>query len=675
MYTIDFIEETATQLVKSLVRVTGLPFILCKDKRYMTLQKNESPLCCLLQQNREGRNLCERECTSSLYKAAKEGKPFYFQCYAYLNNVAIPIGGDKRMNYFVLGGRILKSYNDLVNFRIIAEKLGCNEDNIASIIQNTSIHSLKDFKAQIDAFRFTPPGLSPGSETTRIRLLEETLNKLNSIIRIASGISNIKDDHEFYKTIIDTIGILFNVRTVLLFMREGNIFSVREGFGAQAERYRDMILHAEKGLVGEVVKKNHVITSCDLVDILRSGFPGGVTSVVLFPITVRKKVEGLISVINTPISKDDSSLISTFSRSISLSIENRLLVEWRELFAKKGMSAFEAIHNITNHIDSPDLFRIIVEESAKIIGAEKGSLMLLDNGGNYLKVKASKGLNDLITEHVVIDADEGISGYVAKKGIPLIVTDIERDQRFARPNRTRYKTKSFISLPLKIKDRTMGVLNFADKEDRKAFSMKDLSILEAIALYSSVAIERRNYYQSSLNLKKISITDPLTGLLNRRYFEERIAEEMERSRRHKEPFSLIIMDIDNFKDFNDSYGHLAGDEALRCTGHTIRKSIRIIDIAARYGGEEFAIILPTTGKEDAVIIGERIRDEVEKMCFYVKEKTLIAHLTVSIGIATFPDDASGLEDLIDKADKALYKAKRRGKNRVEIYSPYSELDR
>jgi len=670
MFTIDFVQETATQLVKSLNRVTGLPFILCRDKKYRALERGESPLCRLLQENREGRNLCERECTASLYKAARDGKPFYFQCYAYLNNVAIPIGSDGEIHYFVVGGRIIKSYNDLVNFRIIAEKLGCKENHITSVIENVSIHNLEDFKAQIDAFRFTPSGISTGSENARIRLLEETLNKLNSIIRIASGIGDIKDDNEFYKTIVDTIGILFNVRTVLLFMREGNIFTLREGFGTHTEKYKDLLLDIEKGLIGEVVKKNQIITSCDLVDILRAGFPGGITSVVLFPIIVRKKVEGLVGILNTPLSREDRNLIASFLKSISLSIENRLLAEWRELFTRKGMSAIEAIHNITNHIDSPDLFRIIVEESARIIGAEKGSLMLLDNGGNYLRVKAAKGLNSLITEHVVIDAGEGISGYVAKRGVPLIVTDIERDRRFARPNRTRYRTKSFISLPLKIKDRTIGVLNFADKTDNRAFSMKDLSILEAIALYSSVAIERRNYYQSSLNLKKISITDPLTGLLNRRYFEERIAEEMERSRRHKEPFSLIIMDIDNFKDFNDSYGHLAGDEALRCTGHTVRKSIRIIDIAARYGGEEFAIILPTTGKEDAIIIGERIRDEVEKMCFYVKEKTLIAHLTVSIGIATFPDDASGLEDLIDKADKALYTAKRKGKNRVEIYTSY-----
>ncbi|MDD5435062.1 MAG: GGDEF domain-containing protein, partial [Nitrospira sp.] len=172
---------------------------------------------------------------------------------------------------------------------------------------------------------------------------------------------------------------------------------------------------------------------------------------------------------------------------------------------------------------------------------------------------------------------------------------------------------------------------------------------------------------SSVTLKKISITDPLTSLLNRRYFEERISEELERSKRHNQPFSLLIIDIDNFKDFNDTYGHLYGDEVLRNTAHGIRGCTRVIDIAARYGGEEFAVILPTTDKEGALIIGTRIRDEIYNMSFPVQRAEKPAKLTVSIGIATYPDDAATIEDLINNADRALYKAKGLGKNRVVLF--------
>ena len=145
---------------------------------------------------------------------------------------------------------------------------------------------------------------------------------------------------------------------------------------------------------------------------------------------------------------------------------------------------------------------------------------------------------------------------------------------------------------------------------------------------------------------------------------------MERSKRHGQPFALIIMDIDNFKDFNDTYGHLAGDAALKITGHVIRRCIRVIDIAARYGGEEFAIILPTTDKEDARLIANRIRDGIEKAVVNTKVDGKKARLSVSLGIASYPSDAGTSEDLINNADIALYKAKGLGKNRVELFGNF-----
>jgi len=249
----------------------------------------------------------------------------------------------------------------------------------------------------------------------------------------------------------------------------------------------------------------------------------------------------------------------------------------------------------------------------------------------------------------------------------MAISNIEEDNRVARPNRVRYKTKSFVSLPLTIRNKSIGVLNLADKIDGTGFSDYEVKLLEVIALYSAVAVERRFYYQSSIDLRKISITDSLTGLLNRRYFEERLSEEFERSRRHKQPFSLIILDIDNFKNLNDSYGHLFGDEILKTTTSVIRRCVRIIDIAARYGGEEFAIILPTTDKSGTSIIAERIRAEIESTISLVRDTGTTINITVSLGIASFPDDASVAEELINNADRALYRAKSQGKNKVVIF--------
>ncbi|MGH7273337.1 MAG: GGDEF domain-containing protein, partial [Nitrospiria bacterium] len=215
-------------------------------------------------------------------------------------------------------------------------------------------------------------------------------------------------------------------------------------------------------------------------------------------------------------------------------------------------------------------------------------------------------------------------------------------------------------------------LNIADKISGEAFTETDRQLLNAIATYAMVAIERSEFYRRSEELKKISITDSLTGLLNRRYFQERLAEELERSKRHKLPLSLIIMDIDDFKHFNDRYGHLAGDEALRTAARSLRNSIRTIDVAARYGGEEFTVILPQTTKQDAMVIAERFCREIENVNFHPETfQQAPTKLTVSLGLASYPDDATQLHDLIKLADTALYAAKAKGKNRVVVYEKVS----
>lgn len=141
---------------------------------------------------------------------------------------------------------------------------------------------------------------------------------------------------------------------------------------------------------------------------------------------------------------------------------------------------------------------------------------------------------------------------------------------------------------------------------------------------------------------------------------------MERSKRHSHPLSLIMIDIDNFKPFNDTWGHVAGDEALKTVAKTIRDAVRTIDVVSRYGGEEFAVILPQTGKGASQIIAERIRSEMEKTIF-PHEDMPQGKLTISLGLASFPEDAKDTTELVNSADKALYRAKAMGKNKVCLY--------
>jgi diguanylate cyclase (GGDEF)-like protein len=182
-------------------------------------------------------------------------------------------------------------------------------------------------------------------------------------------------------------------------------------------------------------------------------------------------------------------------------------------------------------------------------------------------------------------------------------------------------------------------------------------------------IERSHFEKTA----RSAITDHLTGLFNRGHFESCLRKEVNRCRRYGQSVSMLMVDLDDFKNVNDRHGHAAGDAALREVGRLLVQRVRDIDVAARYGGEEFAVILPETRRTSAHVVAERIRGEVER---HFKRKNLMggeARLTLSGGIASFPEDAASPEQLVERADQALYRAKRAGKNRISIY--YTEKRR
>jgi diguanylate cyclase (GGDEF)-like protein len=339
-----------------------------------------------------------------------------------------------------------------------------------------------------------------------------------------------------------------------------------------------------------------------------------------------------------------------------------------EFEGKTRLEAFHLLQEVSRSfapgMDRQKLYETILSKSTELVGAEQGSLMILDNG--TLEVKAARGIDTSIVENLRIKVGDSISGSIAKKGVPLVIKDIEKAIP-SRKNRPRYKTKSFISIPLKMESKVVGVINISDKITGEVFSEDDLNIILSFSNYASIALEREAYYSLSEELKTISMTDSLTGLFNRRYFLQRLMEEIERVKRHDECFVIFIVAIDNFKAFNDKYGHLAGDEILKSTSRSIREAVRAVDVVSRIGGEEFGVILPRTNKEDSFIIADRIRKSVERIRLPEEKFAIKEGLTVSVGMAEYPYDAENAEELIHNADKAMYLAKSMGKNRVIGY--------
>ena len=230
----------------------------------------------------------------------------------------------------------------------------------------------------------------------------------------------------------------------------------------------------------------------------------------------------------------------------------------------------------------------------------------------------------------------------------------------------------FVCLPLVSHTSHLGVL-YLYRHDRDTFLPEEISLLATFAHLAAGALENARLHAKTLSL---ATTDTLTGLFNRRLFDERLNGEMQRSQRHHLSFSLLMLDIDYFKQVNDSYGHLAGDAVLRQLAAVLRVQTREVDTVARYGGEEFVIVTPESDGSSAKLVGERIRKAVAGTAFLLPDGREIG-VTVSIGIACYPRCADSAEAMIDRADKALYLAKQEGRNRVYLYREllHAELEK
>lgn len=279
-----------------------------------------------------------------------------------------------------------------------------------------------------------------------------------------------------------------------------------------------------------------------------------------------------------------------------------------------------------------------------------------------IEILETKGIEKNKKLELNIPVDDELIQYIISLRTPVV---IDKTLEIKSPLVKKLKENNvYILTPLIFQGDLLGIMILGEflHEVEVDDSIKEL--LGILSNLISVALVNANLYDK---VKSLSYKDGMTGLHNYRYFEIRMKEEFSRAQRMNSPLSLIILDVDHFKNYNDNLGHLAGDEVLRILARLLNDSLRKNDIPVRYGGEEFAIILPGISKENAYNVANRIRKIVEKAPFPDEYVQPMKRITISVGVATFPDDADNLIELIDKADSALYSAKNSGRNKVVAY--------
>ena len=264
---------------------------------------------------------------------------------------------------------------------------------------------------------------------------------------------------------------------------------------------------------------------------------------------------------------------------------------------------------------------------------------------------------------VPLREDMGVLALTILEGMPFEITTEEAKKSIDPEILRILNTSFFVTVPLKTKDKVLGAILVDNVFNKKPITKADVRVLTMFANHAGLAIENSRLYEETVYL---SNTDCLTKLFNYGRFQQLLSFELERAKMHSSSLSLAMIDVDNFKNFNDTHGHLKGDEALRNIAAVLKSKSRKCDIVARYGGEEFAVIMPDTSKDNAKLFVERLRNEVERS--YAEDAAITSdkRITISAGIATYPEDSVTKDELISGADTALYQAKHNGKNRVYL---------
>lgn len=496
-------------------------------------------------------------------------------------------------------------------------------------------------------------------------LNRERYRKIRTIMDIFSDIDQNLTEEKVFNLLCDAIIFLFGGDTVSIMTRTHEKFTPVLSVGRAKEHVKSIPLKTDTIIVSDAIKNRKPLIRTEAMELLRLGYPEDITSMHIFPISLKDEPIGLLSVFNSQFSEDDIDSISKLCSFVGFMLEN---ITSKKTYMRhiRDLAAIDiALLNFASFKDANTLYEYIVEVASKYLNAEKASLMLPEEDSQELFIKAVKGMNKWIAKNIRVRIGEGIAGKVYKEGNPMIISDIEKN--LSTKKRPNYKTGSFVSVPLKIGDEAIGVLNLSDKLTGEVFSETDMEFLRYFASYASISIKGAYYYRISEQMRTLSVTDSLTGLFNRRYFDDRLFEELQRATRYDYIFSLAIFDIDDFKLFNDTEGHLAGDEVLKAIANISRESLRSIDIIARFGGEEFSIIMPQTDRDEAFLVTERLRKNIKELMPLTWKKFPRDKITVSIGVAMFPENGKDAKTLIRSADMALYKAKMSGKDKTVVW--------
>lgn len=483
--------------------------------------------------------------------------------------------------------------------------------------------------------------------------------ELRLLHEVRTAITREVDVTRITRKTVEAIADTFGYTFVSLYLLEGDALLLQHQVG-----YENVIpkIAITEGVAGRVVRTGEAVLLEDVrEDPSFLMAVEGIVSEVAVPLMDEGKPVGLLNIESRhgiKMTKADLLLMTALSDQISIAISRARVYSTLRRQNERLSTLYEITLELLNRRELHELPQTITDQIVRLLDAEVGSIALREGEQLVDRASTPPGFAYQLTRTRPNDTTTP-AWTVFTTREPFVTKDFSALPNL-RPEITELQLRALLLLPLLYGDSSQGVVGAARFRPEHHFDEDDIRFGNLFSKLAAIALDNAQLHET---LRQESIRDPLTGLFNRRYMEETLNRELRRAQRYAESFVVVMLDLDHFKDVNDSFGHEAGDDALRKLGLLLNKSFRGSDTACRFGGEEFTLVLPGATLTDAVNRMEELRQNIKQLSIWKDGKT-VTHLSASFGVSVYPLHAESAEQLLKLADQALYRAKQLGRDRV-----------